>query len=846
MWSSRELRKSFLDFFAERGHIVVPSSSLIPERDPTLLFTSAGMVQFKPFYAGSVPLPYTRACSVQKCLRLTDIDVVGKTIRHDTFFEMLGNFSFGDYFKREAILWAWEFLVNILGMDASRLWISVYPEDDESFAIWRDEVGVPEQRIVKLEDNFWGPAGGTGACRPDTEIHFDLGEEFSGETPGDDGDRFLEVWNLVFPQFDQAKDGTRKPLKNRGVDTGMGLERLTMVMQNKKSIFETDLFFPIIEEATRLLDVPYKDFRVPVNIIADHIRALTFAIADGAIPSNEGRGYVIRRILRRAVKQGWDLECREPFLWKLVRVVVEIMGGFYPEIEERQNQVEDIIRHEEERFLKTIAQGMYIFTTVVKGLKEKGEKVFPGEEIFRLYDTYGFPADITAVMAGEQGFSVDMDGFEERMAQQRAAAKQSAKFVEEGGEWTVLKNVQSDFVGYNTLEVETEVVRYRLADEGVDLILAQTPFYGSAGGQVGDTGEIIGDGWRVVVEDTLSTEYGNIMRGKMVEGKFVPGKAYAKVDKKRRLAIQRNHTATHLLHSALRRILGEGVRQEGSLVAPTHLRFDFTHHSPLSPEELAKVEELVNQKIFEMIPVDVQELPFSKAKEMGAIALFGEKYGDIVRVVKIGDFSIELCGGTHLSSTAEVGLFKITSEGSVAAGIRRITAITGEGVYDWLLDKERLLKDVCRTVEASEDYVVERLQKLMSYVKQLERRIEKLQASGGGVDVIMDTKVGDIDLKVLFVDVMSREEMRRIGDRHKGKGIVILGSNIDGKAGFVVFVDEKTSQRIKAGDIAKELAKMTGGGGGGKPTLAESGGKEGAKVREVLESAHRIVEGLLK
>ena len=848
MWDSQRLRDTFLSFFKEKGHTVVPSSSLIPEKDPTLLFTSAGMVQFKPLWKGEVKLPYKRATSCQKCLRLSDIDRVGETIRHDTFFEMLGNFSFGDYFKREAIEWAWEFLTDVLGIPGEKFMISVYPEDEETYSIWRDVIGIPPERIVKLEDNFWGPAGGSGPCGPDTEIHYDMGEEFGDCTPVDEEcDRFIELWNLVFPQFNQVGD-ERLPLENRGVDTGMGLERLAMVMQGKKNIFETDLFLPIIQTASDIIGIKYQEHKRPLHIISDHIRALTFAISDGAYPSNEGRGYILRRILRRALLQAHKLGVDEPVLYRLVPSVVDIMKGQYPELKETINRVSLIIKAEEERFLKTIDRGLSILEGYLEEIKE--EKVLDGTKVFTLYDTYGFPPDLVENIISERGFSIDWEGFEREMERQRERAREKSVFrAKNAGDWVVLKEGESRFTGYDLMEQETEILAYRETDDGIEVILEETPFYAESGGQVGDTGVIEGDGFRIEVKDTQKGETGNVHIGRL-EGEIGQGTVFASVDKKRRMNIMRNHTATHLLHRALRMALGEHVKQEGSLVAPDRLRFDFSHPSSLNDEEIARINEIVNQVILEERNVFAKVMPYEEAISSGAIAFFGEKYGDTVRVIEVEGFSKELCGGTHVNNTASILGFRIVSEKGIAAGIRRIEAITGEAFIKdaiYLNDTLSTISEILKTKEP-----IKRVQELQNTVKELQKNVKSLeQQIVKEMIVKLQSSFEEMKgIKYMVEEVnLGKDAVRKIADTLRQKNpdsCGILGIPEKGSIFLVAFSGEKVIDRVKAPDLLRAISQYVKGGGGGRPHLAEGGGRNPDGFKEVKKVFGEILQKIIK
>ncbi len=849
-----------MDFFRERGHEIVPSAPLTPARDPSLLFTSAGMVQFKPLWSGTVPLPYTRAASVQKCLRLSDLELVGKRVRYNTFFEMLGNFSFADYFKKEAIQWAWEFLVQVLGLPQARLWVSVLEEDDESYQLWRDLAGLEPDRIIRLgeEDNFWGPAGATGACGPCSEIFWDLGEEIGCGRPdcrpGCDCDRYFEVWNLVFPQFDMDEQGNRNLLKNKGIDTGMGLERLACAKQDVKTIFQTDLFQPLISELVRITDLPFSENEAHFNIIADHIRALTFAVSEGVFPSNEGRGYAVRRILRRALSAGKNLGLEEPFLYRLVGTVAELMKEPYPELVEKREQTALIVKSEEERFLRTLDQGTEVLKQLISELRERGQSEIPGEEAFRLYDTYGHPVAATLDLAGQEGFSVDMEGFLQQMNLQKERAKASSAFKPGGEEeWEVLTDVSSRFVGYEETRVETRIVRFRTMGESMELVLERTPFWAEEGGQVGDTGRIYNDEMEIDVLDTQKGEIGNIHIGKLKRGSVSRMSVTAEIDWERRKAVARNHTGTHLLQAALRRILGDHVRQEGSLVTPDRLRFDFTHFSPVTRRELDLVEELVNSIVRDDLAVEIHYKPLEEAKEEGAIALFGEAYGEIARVLKIGDFSKELCGGTHLSSTGEIGLFKIRSEIGIAAGIRRIEALTGEGAYRHVREEEETLSRLSELMGVKSSELPTRLSKILEEKGALEvklRRLKEKLASTVGLKLLgKAVTVDEVRVIASRVEWEDMESLRQMADelrlRTRKQTAGVLGTEIDKKAAFVSFVTDDLTGRINAGDLAREVAKITGGGGGGKAHLGEAGGRDVARLDEAISRVPEIVKRLL-
>jgi alanyl-tRNA synthetase len=862
---SDELRRLFLEFFKERGHTVVPSASLVPEGDPTLLFNIAGMVQFKQFYASKGEIPFTRTASVQKCLRATDLEEVGRTIKHHTFFEMLGNFSFGDYFKEEAIDWAWEFLTVVLGIDPERLHVSVFRDDDESEKLWAGRIGVPMNRIYRLDecDNFWGPAGLTGACGPCSEIHYDLGEDMGcGKpdcTPACDCDRFVEVWNLVFPQFYQAEDGSRGPLERRGVDTGMGLERLAMVCQGVKSTYETDLLKPIrdfvLEEAG--LESVDAIQEVGARVISDHARALCFAICEGVLPSNEGRGYVIRRILRRAVVKALELGIEEAFLFKVVGRVIDAMLNAYPEIAENREKIALIVKRDEQRFQRTLARGMAIFKDTLGDMAARGEKTISGETVFKLYDTYGFPVEITQELAENHGLAVDLDAFESEMQKQRDRARQASRIGVEDGIAEEVIRAPDNFVGYDNLEVPTVVSSVTGEGEEFVVELEQTPFYPEGGGQVGDVGTLVGNTGRGTVKEVRWLGGSKIAHRVVVtKGSLKAGEGVvARVDIGRRKSSQRNHTATHLLHSALRSVLGGHVRQSGSLVAPDRLRFDFTHYEPLSEEDVSAIEDIVNSRVLDNIPVRASMEAFEDAKARGAIALFGEKYGQQVRMIDIEQTSCELCGGTHVRSTGEIGGFRILSESGIAAGVRRIEAATGEAAISIGRDATRELEHIASILKVPVHDLGDGARKTIEKVKALEKEISELRQrlAGSEVDDIL-AGVKDIDgIKVVGarVDAPSVEILKHLTDKIKERlpdGVVCVGSAVGDRAIIVVGVDPAIAREkgVKASLIAKKLGEMVGGKGGGKDTFAQAGGKNVDKLNATLEQCAEVVAGLVK
>jgi alanyl-tRNA synthetase len=860
-----EIRSAFLEFFRSKDHTIVPSSSLVPANDPTLLFTNSGMVQFKNVFLGSEKLGYVRAADVQRCLRAggkhNDLDSVGYTARHHTFFEMLGNWSFGDYFKPEAIAWAWEFLTGVLKLEKDRLWVTVYHTDDEAYAIWNEQIGVPPERIVRIgdnkgapyaSDNFWQMAD-TGPCGPCTEIFYDHGADIAGGPPGspdEDGDRYIEIWNLVFMQFDRAADGTLSKLPAPCVDTGMGLERLAAVLQHVHSNYEIDLFQRLIQVAAKLTntaDLENKSLRV----IADHIRACSFLIVDGVLPSNEGRGYVLRRIIRRALRHGYMLGQKQPFFHALVATLVEVMGDAYPELSAKRDLVERALKAEEERFGETLEQGMKVFEDVTK----KSGKTIPGEAAFRLYDTYGFPVDLTADIARERGLSVDMAGFEVAMEQQRERARSASQFDSRA---TLPAEVASalaptKFLGYDTLSSGdakvVAIVREGRAidtlDEGIDavVLLDHTPFYAESGGQVGDTGTLSNADGRFEVADTI--KLGGVFHAHVGRwhGKSLRNGAAvtAQVDDARRQSIVLNHSATHLLHAALRAELGTHVQQKGSLVAPDRLRFDFAHFQPIAADELRRIEDAVNAEIRHNDVAEVREMAYQAALDYGAMALFGEKYGDEVRVLKMGDFSTELCGGTHVGRTGDIGLFKIVSEGGVAAGVRRIEAVTGAAAIALVAEEEARLGQIGALLSANGPEIVDKLRQLFERQKKLERELEsfKAKAASSATQDLASTarRINGVDLVAARVDGLDAKALRDGVDTLKQKlvdCVVLLAAGTDGKIALVGGVHGAALGKVKAGDVVAHVAAQIGGKGGGRPDMAQGGGVDSPALDAAL------------
>ncbi|MBW7863751.1 MAG: alanine--tRNA ligase [Candidatus Hydrogenedentes bacterium] len=873
---SDDIRVSYLEFFRQRGHVVERSDRLIPGNDPTLLFTSAGMVQFKPYYTGEVPVPYRRATTSQKCLRAggkaNDLDEVGKTSRHLTFFEMLGNFSFGDYFKREAIEWAWEFTTQVIKFPAEAVWVSVYTDDDEAAEIWLKEIGISPSRLVRLgaKDNFWGPAGDTGACGPCSELLYDRGAHIDpNATPENDPkERFLEFWNLVFPQFDQQLDGSRPPLKNRGIDTGMGLERLAALLQNKETVFDTDGIFPIIESAQALASVPYAKNPVPYRVIADHIRSLSFMIADGILPSNEGRGYVLRRLLRRAARFGRELGLERPFLHEVSATVVERMGHHYPELVEGRGQIARIIRLEEERFAGTLARGMEILQGVFEKMEQNSETVTSGEELFKLHDTYGFPLDLATDMAEDRGYTVDKAAFASAMARQKEKARSAWAGSGQQAVAPVYRTLHeelgnTEFTGYTSLHETAAVlaiVRDGAAVESLaegetgDVVLDRTPFYAESGGQVADTGTL------ECAEATAQVLGVKCLTGKMVlhtvkmlSGALAKGaRVEARVDESRRRRTENHHTATHLLQAALRQVLGEHVHQAGSYVGPDRLRFDFTHFEGIPADRLQDIEALVNDYIRRAEPVDIAQKPIEEARADGAMALFGEKYDDIVRTVRVGGVSLELCGGCHVPQTGVIGCFKILSETALAAGVRRIEAVCGGPAIETIQERDRQLMAAAHLLSARPDALGERIRALQDEIRRLGRELDKWKqaaATGSGADHMGKVaEVGGVKVLALQLDGQDAKGLRAVLDQMKdkiGSGVVVLGSALEDKVALCVGVTKDLTDRVKAGDVVARVAPLVGGSGGGRPDMAQAGGKDVAALPGAIAKVPEIIGGLL-
>jgi len=869
LMTSAELREVFLDFFSQRGHLLVRSASLVPEGDPTLLFTGAGMVQFKPYFSGEDEPPSRRLASVQKCFRTTDIDKVGNG--HSlTFFEMLGNFSIGDYFKKGAIELAWEFVTEYLKLPRDHLWASIFREDEEAFGLWQ-EIALPGHRIVRLgrEDNFWGPAGETGPCGPCSEIFYDRGPEVGcGRedcAPGCECERFLEIWNLVFMQYDQDAEGTLTPLPQQNIDTGMGLERTAVVMQDVGSVYETDLLAPLIARACDLVGKPYGEEEMvdrSLRIMAEHGRAITFLVADGVLPSNEGRGYVLRRILRRAVRHGKLLGREEPFLDEIASAVIEIMGEQYPELRERESFVLGVVAQEEIGFQQTLAVGTALLEDLMKGVASAGGSLLPGDKVFRLYDTYGFPLELTREMASDNGLELDEAGFEEAMVEQRQRAREAQTFglATESEFYRPLDLPRTPFLGYERLAAESKIINLARDEKEVNevavgdqvaVVLRETPFYAEAGGQVGDTGLTGNSAGEVAVRDTRSplpgliVHYGEVKQGTLRRGDAV----VARVDEARRLDIARNHTATHLLHRALRDVLGGHAQQAGSEVSPERLRFDFTHLQAVDRGELDDVERLVNEKVREDLPVATKVTDYHSAVASGAFAIFGEKYGDEVRMVSAGDYTRELCGGTHLRATGQIGFFYILSEGSIGRGLRRIEAVTGRGAEEYVRERLSVMEGLAAALGGTPADLESNLNNLLSEVDAQRREMREVQrrlAKAETARVLEEVReVNGIKVLAAQVEAPGMETLREMTDwlqTRLGSAVIVLGAVMGGKPGFVAAVTPDLVERgLKADALVREVAAVVGGGGGGRATLAQAGGRDPHLIGEALRLVTSLV-----
>jgi len=872
--TGNQIRQMYLDFFKSKGHHVEPSAPLIPHDDPSLLWINCGMAPLKKYFDGRVIPDNPRISNSQKSIRTNDIENVGRTARHHTFFEMLGNFSIGDYFKEESIIWAWEFLTSPewIGFDPERLSVTIHPEDDEAFEIWNKKVGIPEERIIRLEANFWDI--GEGPCGPNSEIFYDRGERFGNDPndpelyPGGENERYLEVWNLVFSQYNHNPDGSYTPLPKKNIDTGMGLERMASILQDVDNNYETDLLFPLIEATSAISGVAYKanpESDVALKVIADHARTVVFAIGDGALPSNEGRGYVIRRLLRRAVRMGKLLGIEKPFLYRLTEVVGKMMGEFYPEVVQKREFIEKVIRGEEERFHETLNEGLAILADMVKAAKAAGKTQLSGQDTFKLYDTYGFPVDLTEDFAMEQGLTVDREGFEQAMEEQRERARAARQEVDsmqaQGGPLGEL-TVKSEFVGYTELVADAKVVaiihNQALVDaveEGqtAQVVLDRTPFYAESGGQVNDEGLLAADAVKAKVTDVQKGPMGQHVHTVVVEAGTLRlgGQVRAEVNREARLAITKNHTSTHLLHQALKDVLGSHVNQAGSLVAPDRLRFDFTHISAITPEELERIEAIVNQKVWENLNVNIMHKSLDEAKAMGAMALFGEKYGDVVRVVQVGEYSLELCGGCHVFNTAEIGLFKIISESGIGAGTRRIEAVTGRAAYQYLNQQLETLREVAQLVKSPVlQETPARVEALQQQLKDVQREAESLRAKLGNLEAAALTdqmqQVNGVNVLAARVSAADMDSLRGMVDELKnklGSAVIVLGAVEGDKVNLVAGVTKDLmDQGYHAGKIIKEVATRCGGGGGGRPDMAQAGGKDPAKLADALALVTELVQ----
>ncbi|WP_144473430.1 alanine--tRNA ligase [Bacillus tropicus] len=873
-----QIRQMFLDFFQEKGHAVEPSASLVPHEDPSLLWINSGVATLKKYFDGRVIPQNPRITNAQKSIRTNDIENVGKTARHHTFFEMLGNFSIGDYFKEEAITWAWEFLTSDkwIGFDKELLSVTIHPEDEEAFTIWNEKMGVPKERIIRLEENFWDI--GEGPSGPNTEIFYDRGEAYGNDFsdpelyPGGENERYLEVWNLVFSQFNHNPDGSYTPLPKKNIDTGMGLERMTSIVQDVPTNFDTDLFMPMIGATETISGEKYRngdlEKDMAFKVIADHIRTVTFAVGDGALPSNEGRGYVLRRLLRRAVRYSKKLNINRPFMFELVPVVGEVMKDFYPEVLEKKDFIAKVVKNEEERFHETLHDGEAILAEVIAKAKEEKTTVISGVDAFRLYDTYGFPIELTEEYAEEAGMTVDHEGFENEMEKQRERARAARQDVDsmqvQGGVLGEVK-VASEFVGYGTVATESNVVALVKNGEYTDslqtgeegqLMLDVTPFYAESGGQIADRGYLLADGVKVLVKDAQKAPNGQNLHKVVVEEGTLTKDAAVKaiIDTKNRSSVVKNHTATHLLHQALKDVLGTHVNQAGSLVTSERLRFDFSHFGQVQADELEKIERIVNEKIWESIDVEISQKAIEEAKEMGAMALFGEKYGDVVRVVQVGDYSLELCGGCHVDNTASIGIFKIVAESGIGAGTRRIEAVTGKSAYELMNDQVGLLKEAAGKMKTNPKDILTRVDGLFAEVKQLQKENESLAAklsnieAGNLTDSVMT--VDGVNVLAAKVNVADMNNLRTMMDDLKNKlesAVVVLASVNDDKVNILAGVTKDLiSQGYHAGKLVKEVASRCGGGGGGRPDMAQAGGKNPAQVEEALAFVQEYVKSVSK
>ncbi|MGM7683034.1 alanine--tRNA ligase [Cytobacillus sp. Hm23] len=874
--NSAEVRQMFLDFFQEKDHAIEPSASLVPHEDPTLLWINSGVATLKKYFDGRVIPDNPRICNAQKSIRTNDIENVGQTARHHTFFEMLGNFSIGDYFKNEAIHWAWEFLTSEkwIGFDPEKLSVTIHPEDDEAFEIWNKEVGVPKERIIRLEENFWDI--GEGPSGPNTEIFYDRGEHFGDDPndpelfPGGENERYLEVWNLVFSQFNHNPDGSYTPLPKKNIDTGMGLERMCSIIQDVPTNFDTDLFMPIIEATEHISNEKYRQDSskdVAFKVIADHIRTVTFAVSDGALPSNEGRGYVLRRLLRRAVRYAKKINIQRPFMFELVPTVAEIMVDFYPEVKAKTEFIQKVVKNEEERFHETLNEGLTILASVIKKEKENGSDIISGTDVFRLYDTYGFPVELTEEYAEDEHMKVDHAGFEKEMELQRERARAARQDVDsmqvQGGVLGDVK-VESSFVGYDKTKADSKIeiivkdgdfVERIEQGQEAQIIVDKTPFYAESGGQIADQGLFKNKDTVLKVKDVQKAPNGQNIHHVIVEkGTLQKGQAFeAKINEEKRSNIIKNHTATHLLHQALKDVLGKHVNQAGSLVNADRLRFDFSHFGQVTQEELDQIESIVNEEIWKSIAVQIDYKSLDEAKEMGAMALFGEKYGEVVRVVQVGDYSLELCGGCHVPNTSVIGLFKVISESGIGAGTRRIEAVTGQGAYQVINEQVQLLHEAANKLKVNPKDVTSRIESLTSELRMLQRENESLSAKLGNIEasnlVNAVKDVNGVSVLTSIVDAADMNNLRSMVDELKqnlGSAVVVLGAINDDKVNIVAGVTKDLIQKgYHAGKVVKEVATRCGGGGGGRPDMAQAGGKDPNKLESALNYVEEWVKSVL-
>lgn len=866
MLTGNQIRKEFIEFFEAKHHKHFESASLIPD-DATLLLTVAGMVPFKPYFLGQKEAPYPRVTTYQKCIRTNDLENVGRTARHHTFFEMLGNFSFGDYFKKEAIEWSWEFVTEVLKIDKDKLWVSVFTTDDEAEQIWIEKCNFPKERLVRLgEDENWWAAGPTGSCGPCSEIHVDLGPAYGGDENsklGDEGtdNRFIEIWNLVFTEWNRMEDGSLEPLPKKNIDTGAGLERIAAMVQGKSNNFETDLLFPLVEEAVKLTNSQYgrdEEENFSLKVITDHSRAVTFLINDGVIPSNEGRGYVLRRILRRAVRHGRLLGQSELFLYKMVDKVVSMMENAYPDLRSNIDHIKKVVKIEEEKFSRTLDQGMQLVNQEIEKLKAVGITKLDGEVTFKLYDTYGFPYELTEEICQEKEIEISKEEFEAKMTEQKEKARAAREVVMEKGQDSFIEEFYdkygaTEFTGYTTLKDTGKLLSARDGKDGKKLMIFDTtPFYGESGGQAADIGIITGNGFEGKVIDVqkqkgIFTHTVEVLKGTPIEGE----EYFLEVDEANRMATAKNHTATHLLHEALREVLGSHVQQAGSFVNGERLRFDFNHYEAMTGEELEKVEELVNEKIAEAINVSVADMSMDEAKKAGATALFGDKYGDVVRVVSVEGFSIELCGGTHIDNIGKIGLFKIESEAGIAAGIRRIEAVTGKGAYKAVKNIEMLLKNVEKVVKSDEANLLDRVEKMVETIKENSKELEELKSRFTQIEAQALAENSEVINGVTVImktfKTTTADDLRKMVDYVKDKmtnTVVVLASGAD-KAIFAAGVTKELTSKVKAGNLVKEAAVITGGNGGGRPDFAQAGGKDATKIQEAMNAVKETLKNSL-